>query len=181
MTYAIERIRSKFPSSDYPIPILFQSFLHIYLISIQPLSRKFIISFLLLNVIHLIISIPSLNLVIFREISREICRIFPLFPLYVATSLANSLFFSKLGYFNSLYNAISRANLNKIQRIQNALAPIVTHTSNLNTSQQCSKITLAFNLNLNIYLNNLTFVFKNSSIILVNFVSDRVTNIIYLT
>ena len=41
----IERIRSKFPSSDSPIPIFFQSFLHIYLISIQPLSRKFIISF----------------------------------------------------------------------------------------------------------------------------------------
>ena len=61
----IERIRSKFTSSDSPIPIFFQSFLHIYLISIQPLSRKFIISSLLLNVIHLIKSIPCLNLVIF--------------------------------------------------------------------------------------------------------------------
>ena len=62
----IERIRSKFPSSDSPIPIFFQSFLHIYLISIQPFSRKFIIStFLLLNVIHLIKSISCLNLVIF--------------------------------------------------------------------------------------------------------------------
>ena len=101
--------------------------------------------------------------------TRDICRIFPLFPLYVATSLANSLFFSKLDYFNSLYNAISQANSNKIQRIQNALARVVTHTSNLNTSQQCSKITLASNLNSNIYLNNLKFVFKNSSIILVNF------------
>ena len=61
----IERIRSKFPSSDSPIPIFFQTLLHIYLLSIQPLSRKFIISFLLLNIIHLIKSIPCLNLVIF--------------------------------------------------------------------------------------------------------------------
>ena len=61
----IERIRSKFPSSDSPIPISFQSFLHIYLISIKPLSRKFIVSFFLLNVIHLIKSIPCLNLFIF--------------------------------------------------------------------------------------------------------------------
>ena len=67
--------------------------------------------------------------------TRDICRIFHLFPLYVATSLANSLFFSKLDYFNSLYNAISQANLNKIKRIQNTLARVVTHTSNWNTSQ----------------------------------------------
>ena len=45
----------------------FQSFLHIYLISIQPFSRKFIISFLLSNVIHLIKSIPCLNLVSFIQ------------------------------------------------------------------------------------------------------------------
>ena len=78
----IERIRSKFPSSDSPIPIFFQSFLHIYLISIQPLSRKFIISFLLLNVIHLIKSAPCLNLYLHFH-TRDICRIFPIFPLYV--------------------------------------------------------------------------------------------------
>ena len=171
----IERICSKFPSSYSPIPIFFQSFLHIYLISIKPLPRKFIISFLLLNVIHLIKIINSLSESCHFH-TRDICRIFHLFPLYVATSLANSLFFSKLDYFNSLYNAISQANLNKIQRIQNALARVVTHTSNLNTSQQCSNITLAFNLNLNIYSNNLTFVFKNSSIILVNFLSGQQNN-----
>ena len=75
----IERIRSKFPSSDSPIPIFFQSFLHIYLISIQPLSRKFIISFLLLNVIHLIKSIPCLNLVIFIPETFVIFFLFFLF------------------------------------------------------------------------------------------------------
>ena len=75
----IERIRSKFPSSDSPIPIFFQSFLHIYLISIQPLSRKFIISLLLLNVIHLIKSIPCLNLVIFIPETYVVFFIFILF------------------------------------------------------------------------------------------------------
>ena len=41
----IERICSKFSSSDSPDPHLFPITLHIYLISILPLSRKFIISF----------------------------------------------------------------------------------------------------------------------------------------
>ena len=36
---------------------------------------------------------------------------------------------SKLDYCNSLYNGISQANLNKIQRIQNTLARVVTNTS----------------------------------------------------
>ena len=49
----IERIRSKFSQSDYPIPLIlffFQlSLLQIYLISIRPLSQKFVISFSLLK------------------------------------------------------------------------------------------------------------------------------------
>ena len=46
-----------------------------------------------------------------------------------STALANSLVSSKLDYCNSLYNGISQANLNKIQRIQNTLARVVTNTS----------------------------------------------------
>ena len=99
---------------------------------------------------------------------RDIGRICHLCPLSVATVLANSLVSSKLDYCNSLYNGISQANWNKIQRIQNTLANVVTNTLNLNTSHQCSKVTLASNLNLNIYLNNLTFIFKNSPVILIN-------------
>ena len=60
---------------------------------------------------------------------RDIRRIRHLLPLSVATALANSLVSSKLDYCNSLYNGISQANLNKIQRIQNTLARVVTNTS----------------------------------------------------
>ena len=59
---------------------------------------------------------------------RDICRIRHLLPLSAATVLTNSLVSSKL-YCNSLYNGISLANLNKIQRIQNTLARVVTNTS----------------------------------------------------
>ena len=52
-----------------------------------------------------------------------------LLPLSAATALANSLVSSKLDYCNSLYNGISQANLNKIQRIQNTRARVVTNTS----------------------------------------------------
>ena len=61
--------------------------------------------------------------------TRYIRRIRHLLPLSAATALANSLVSSKLDYCNSLYNGISQANLNKIQRIQNTLARVVTNTS----------------------------------------------------
>ena len=60
---------------------------------------------------------------------RDIRRIRHLLPLSAATALANSLVSSKLDYCNSLYNGISQANLNKIQRIQDTLARVVTNTS----------------------------------------------------
>ena len=60
---------------------------------------------------------------------RDIRRIRHLLPRSAATALANSLVSSKLDYCNSLYNGISQANLNKIQRIQNTLARVVTNTS----------------------------------------------------
>ena len=53
---------------------------------------------------------------------RDIRRICHPLPLSAATALANSLVPSKRDYCNSLYNGISQANLNKIQRIQNTLA-----------------------------------------------------------
>ena len=60
---------------------------------------------------------------------RDIRRIRHLFPLSAATALTNSFVSSKLDYCNSLYNGISQANLNKIQRIQNTLARVVINTS----------------------------------------------------
>ena len=70
---------------------------------------------------------PCLSLVIFISETSVVFR--HLLPLSAATALANSLVSSKLDYCNSLYNGISQANLNKIQRIQNTLARVVTNTS----------------------------------------------------
>ena len=50
-------------------------------------------------------------------------------PLSTATAFANSLVSSKLDYCNSLYSGISQTNLNKLQRIQNSLARVITNTS----------------------------------------------------
>ena len=71
---------------------------------------------------------PCLSLVIFISETSVVFVISFLF-LHAATALANSLVSSKLDYCNSLYNGISQANLNKIQRIQNTLARVVTNTS----------------------------------------------------
>ena len=60
---------------------------------------------------------------------RDIRRIRHLLPLSAATALANSLVSSKLDYCNSLYSGISQSNLNKLQRIQNSLARVITNTS----------------------------------------------------
>ena len=77
---------------------------------------------------------------------RDIRRIRHLLPLSAATALANSLVSSKLDYCNSLYNGISQANLNKIQRIQNTLARVVTNTSKFeHITPILQKITLASN------------------------------------
>ena len=66
------------------------------------------------------------NLVIFiSETSVE----FVIFFLSLQPPLANSLVSSKLDYCNSLYSDISQTNLNKLQRIQNSLARVITNTS----------------------------------------------------
>ena len=59
----------------------------------------------------------------------DIRRIRHLLPHSTATALANSLVSSKLDYCNSLYSGISQTNLNKLQRIQNSLAHVITNTS----------------------------------------------------
>ena len=60
---------------------------------------------------------------------RDFRRIRHLLPLSTATALANSLVSSKLDYCNSLNSGISQTNLNKLQRIQNSLARVITNTS----------------------------------------------------
>ena len=82
-------------------------------------------SSLTLTCLSLIKSTLYPNLVIFiSETSVENVR--HLLPLSTATALANSLVSSKLDYCNSLYSGISQTNLNKLQRIQNSLARVIT-------------------------------------------------------
>ena len=76
---------------------------------------------------------------------RDIRRILHLLPLSAATALANSLVSSKLDYCNSLYSGISQANLNKLQRIQNSLARVITNTSKYQHITPTLKTTLASN------------------------------------
>ena len=75
---------------------------------------------------------------------RDIRRIRHLLPLSTVTALAISLVSSKLDYCNSLYSGISQTNLNKLQRIQNSLARVITNLQNINTSHQHSKNYIGF-------------------------------------
>ena len=68
---------------------------------------------------------PCLNLVIFISETSVVFVISFLFLQLQRLPIHSS----KLDYCNSLYNGISQANLNKIQRIQNTLARVVTNTS----------------------------------------------------
>ena len=89
---------------------------------------------------------PCLSLVIFISETSVATFVISFLFLQLLTALANSLVSSKLDYCNSLYNGISQANLNKIQRIQNTLARVVTNsTSKFEQLHQYSKITLASN------------------------------------
>ena len=76
---------------------------------------------------------------------RDIRRIRHLLRLSAATALANSLVSSKFDYCNSLYSGISQSNLNKLQRIQNSLARVITNTSKYQHITPTLKTTLASN------------------------------------
>ena len=88
---------------------------------------------------------------------RDIRRIRHLLPLSAATALANSLVSSKLDYCNSLYNGISQANLNKIQRIQILWLVSLQIHQNLNTLHQYSKNYIGFQSN-NASITNCVFL-----------------------
>ena len=75
---------------------------------------------------------------------RDIRRIRHLLPLSTATALAISLVSSKLDYCNSLYSGIPQTNLNKLQRIQNSLARVITNTSKYQRITPILKIYIGF-------------------------------------
>ena len=85
---------------------------------------------------------------------RDIRRIRHLLPLSAATALANSLVSSKLDYCNSLYSGISQVNLNKLQRIQNSLARVITNTSKYQHITQYSKNYTGFQSNKELITNS---------------------------
>ena len=85
-------------------------------------------SSLTLTCLSLIKSTLYPNLVIFIfETSVE----FVIFFLFLQPQLLqiHLIVSSKLDYCNSLYSGISQTNLNKLQRIQNSLARVITNTS----------------------------------------------------
>ncbi len=60
---------------------------------------------------------------------RDIRRIKPLIPSTALIPLANALVSSRLDYCNSLYSGISKSNINRLQRIQNSLARVISGTA----------------------------------------------------
>ena len=60
---------------------------------------------------------------------RDIRRIRNCVPKSALVPLANALVTSRLDYCNSLYNGITKSNLQKLQRIQNSLARAISKTS----------------------------------------------------
>ena len=59
---------------------------------------------------------------------RDLRRIRDIVPRSALISLANALVTSRLDYCNSLYNGITKANIQKLQRIQNSIARAITKT-----------------------------------------------------
>ena len=59
---------------------------------------------------------------------RDIRRIRDLVPKSALIPLANALVTSRLDYCNSLYNGISKTNMQKLQRLQNSIARAITKT-----------------------------------------------------
>ena len=60
---------------------------------------------------------------------RDICRGGKHLTLDASTALANALLSSRLDYCNTLLHAIPGVHLNKLQRVQNALARVVTKST----------------------------------------------------
>ena len=59
---------------------------------------------------------------------RDIRRIRDLVPKSALIPLANALVTSRLDYCNSLYNGITKTNMQKLQRIQNSICRAITKT-----------------------------------------------------
>ena len=66
---------------------------------------------------------------------RDIRRVRKHLNLDATTALANALVSSRLDYCNSLLHSVPKVYLNKLQRVQNSLARVVTRSSKLTSSK----------------------------------------------
>ena len=66
---------------------------------------------------------------------RDIRRVRKHLTLDASTALANALVSSRLDYCNSLLHSLPGVHLNKLQRVQNALARVVTKSSRFTSTK----------------------------------------------
>ena len=66
---------------------------------------------------------------------RDIRRVRKHLNLNAATALANALVSSRLDYCNSLLHSLPKVHLNKLQRVQNSLARVVTKSPRFTSSK----------------------------------------------
>ena len=66
---------------------------------------------------------------------RDIRRVPKHLTLDASTALANTLVSSRLDYCNCLQHSLPGVHLNKLQRVQNALARVVTKSTRLNSTK----------------------------------------------
>ena len=76
---------------------------------------------------------------------RDIRRVRKLLTLDASTALANALVSSRLDYCNSLLHSIPKVHLDKLQRVQNSLARVVTKATSL-AADHCLKCFIGYRL-----------------------------------
>ena len=70
---------------------------------------------------------------------RDIRRVRKHLSLDASTALANALVSSRLDYCNSLLHSIPKVHLDKLQRVQNSLARVVTKSTRFTSSKPLLK------------------------------------------
>ena len=66
---------------------------------------------------------------------RDICRVWKHLTLDASTALANAVVSSRLDYCNSLLHSLPGVHLNKLQRVQNALARVVAKSARFTSTK----------------------------------------------
>ena len=72
--------------------------------------------------------ISSVTKTCFHQL-REFCHIRSFIPKFGAILFANAFIHSRIDYCNSLFYGLPKYSINRLQKIQNSVAHIITHTS----------------------------------------------------